>query len=563
MFGKIISFIMALVMTTTGFVTTSVSNIVDAVTVSIFGVPYTDEAVESGFFNDMDDSDVVELGEDSGFIKDKIAVFVDSDMSFWSKIKFFKECGGTLSGWCTLADLYVVSYPSMDYEQVLERCEKLNSANGVELAIPVMINKTVLNGTPDDDFGATYDEPNVWDELNPSGNNWWLEAINARQAWDYSDYFGKINIGVLDSGFETNHSELSGKISFPDSFQSFLNTPHYHGTHVAGIIGANHDGSGIAGICENSNLICVDWTPDGLQFWITDIAIFFGISTLVKSGAKVINLSLGTSGTKGSNSSGIFERVFGAAATSYMMASLLSKGYDFVAVQSAGNGDSLGDPVNAENNGHFCVLSEDNIFVGSKNVSAKNILDRIIVVSSISNNGDGTYTQSDFSNVGRSVSIAAPGDEIYSCVDGGDYDEFSGTSMAAPMVTGVASLVWSVNPSFTGAQVKEIVCTSTDKVAQVNSDAKYYYNDLDFAEYPVVNAKLAVEEAIRRTVSSVGTASGNAGEAAEKIVYAGKTYTVYSDGSYSFVAPAGSGTAEVYDNSGNLINTFELTVNSD
>ncbi len=563
MFGKIISFIMALVMTTTGFVTTSVSNIVDAVTVSIFGVPYTDEAVESGFFNDMDDSDVVELGEDSGFIKDKIAVFVDSDMSFWSKIKFFKECGGTLSGWCTLADLYVVSYPSMDYEQVLERCEKLNSANGVELAIPVMINKTVLNGTPDDDFGATYDEPNVWDELNPSGNNWWLEAINARQAWDYSDYFGKINIGVLDSGFETNHSELSGKISFPDSFQSFLNTSHYHGTHVAGIIGANHDGSGIAGICENSNLICVDWTPDGLQFWITDIAIFFGISTLVKAGAKVINLSLGTSGTKGSNSSGIFERVFGAAATSYMMASLLSKGYDFVAVQSAGNGDSLGDPVNAENNGHFCVLSEDNIFVGSKNVSAKDILDRIIVVSSISNNGDGTYIQSDFSNVGRSVSIAAPGDEIYSCVDGGDYDEFSGTSMAAPMVTGVASLVWSVNPSFTGAQVKEIVCTSTDKVAQINSDAKYYYNDLDFAEYPVVNAKLAVEEAIRRTVSSVGTASGNAGEAAEKIVYAGKTYTVYSDGSYSFVAPAGSGTAEVYDNSGNLINTFELTVNSD
>lgn len=563
MFGKIISFIMAIIMSATGFITSSVSNIIDAVSVSFFGIPYTNEAVESEFFNDIDDGDVVELEEDSGFIKDKIAVFVDSDMSFLKKIKFFKECGGVVAGWCTPADLYVISYPSMNYDQALERCKELNSVRGVELAIPVMINKTVLNVTPDDDFGSTYDEPNEWDELNPAGNNWWLEAINARQAWDYSDYFSKINVGVLDSGFETTHSDLSGKISFPDAIQPIINIPHYHGTHVAGVIGANHNGSGIAGICDNSNLICVDWTPDGLQFWITDIAIFFGFSTLVKAGAKVVNLSLGTSGSKGSNSSDMFERVFGAAATSYMMASLLSKGYDFVVVQSAGNGDSLGDPVNAENNGHFCVLSEENLYVGSNNVSAQDILDRIIVVSSISNNGDGTYTQSDFSNVGSTVSIAAPGDEIYSCVNGGDYEEFSGTSMAAPMVTGVASLVWSVNPSFTGAQVKEIVCTSTDKVAAINYDVKYFYDDVELMEYPVVNAKLAVEEAIKRTVSAVGTASGNAGADAETIVYGGKSYTVYSDGSYSFVAPAGSGTAETYDSNGNLINTFELTVIED
>ena len=135
--------------------------------------------------------------------------------------------------------------------------------------------------------------------------------------------------------------------------------------------------------------------------------------------------------------------------------------------------------------------------------------------------------------------------------------------MAAPMVTGVASLVWSVNPSFTGAQVKEIVCTSTDKVAWINQNVNYFYDDVILMEYPVVNAKLAVEEAIRRTVESVGTVYGNAGEGAEELIYGGKSYTVYSDGSYSFVAPVGSGTAEVYDNSGNLISTFELTVLAD
>ena len=174
----------------------------------------------------------------------------------------------------------------------------------------------------------------------------------------------------------------------------------------------------IAGICDDARLVCVDWMPDSLQFWNTDISILFGFSTLVKAGAKVVNLSLGSSGSKTSNSMGFIEAVFETAITSYMMASLLSKGYDFIAVQSAGNGDYFGDPVDASVNGHFCALNEDNIFVGTKKVSADDILDRIIIVASARNNEDGTYTQSSFTNVGRTVSVAAPGEDIYSSVVG-------------------------------------------------------------------------------------------------------------------------------------------------
>lgn len=558
--SKFISLLLSFVMSVSGFFTTTFSNIVDTLSEMFFGLPYTVEAVKSDFFGELTDSDVVEINGDRGYIKNKIAVFVDDELSFSKKVDLFANCGGILVGWCTPSDLYVISYPSMSYEQITSKCEELNKKEGVELSVPVMAYKTELNYTPEDDFGSNEDFPIIWDETLPDGNNWWLEAIDARQAWDYSEHFYKMNIGLIDSGFDTDHPELSGKISFPDDKQKNRNIADMHGTHVAGIISANHNGEGITGVCDNANLICIDWTPDGLQLWSTDLAIFFGLSTLVKAGAKVVNFSLGTSASKASNSSGLFERFFETAATSYMMASLLSKGYDFVVVQSAGNGDMFGDPINAVNNGHFCALTEDNIFVGSNNVSKSDILNRIIIVASVSNNRDGTYTQSDFTNVGYNVSVAAPGEDIYSCSVDGTYETLSGTSMSAPIVTGVASLVWSVNPSFSGEQVKDIVCTSYDSVAQIYTASDYYYDNLEFMEYPVVNAKLAVEEAIRRTDSSVGTVSGRIIGSADTILLDDFSHTVYSDGTYSFVAAEGSYTAEIFDKYGNSIGTFDVTV---
>lgn len=560
MLSKFLSLLLSFVMSVTGFFTSTFCNIVDTLTEMFFGIPYTAEAINSDFFNELSDTDVVELNGDRGYIKNKIAVFIDDELSFSKKVDLFANCGGILVGWCAPSDLYVISYPSMTYEQIISKCEMLDKKEGVELSVPVLAYKTELNYTPEDDFGSNSEFPVVWDEVAPNGNNWWLEAIDARQAWDYSDYFTKVNIGVLDSGYETEHPDLRGKISFPDDRQARRNIPDLHGSHIAGIISANHNGEGITGVCDNANLICIDWTPDGFQFWSTDLAIFFGFSALVKSGVKVINLSLGTSGSKASNSSGFFERVFETAATSYMMASLLSKGYDFVVVQSAGNGDMFGDPVNAVNNGHFSALTENNIFVGSKNVSKNDILDRIIIVSSVSNNRDGTYTQSYFSNVGKNVSIAAPGEDIYSCSLDGTYENLSGTSMSAPIVTGVVSLVWSVNPLFTGDQVKDIVCSSYDSVAKIYTEEEYFYDDLELVEYPVINAKLAVEEAIRRTDSSAGTVSGKIIGNADSVVYNGVSHTVFSDGTYSFVASEGVSTAEVFDKYENSIGTFDITV---
>ena len=177
-----------------------------------------------------------------------------------------------------------------------------------------------------------------------------------------------------------------------------------------------------------------------------------------------------------------------------------------------------------------------------------------------SDNGDGTFTQSDYTNVGQNVSIAAPGDEIYSCDINSDYCYLTGTSMAAPVVTAVASLVWSVNPSFNGKEVKEIVCTSTDKIAEINKSVAYL-DGIQTMDYPMVNAKLAVEEAIKRTDSTVGTLTGVVeNEGAVTVEFNEKQYTILSDGSFSFVAPESEGALNVLDESGNVLRSIETAI---
>ena len=560
MLNRIISVIMSYVISITGLAYSSFNGMIDALSELAFGLPYSAQAVSDDFLNTITDDDIEEINSELGFVNDKITVFINPEASFREKLEFFNQCGGKVIGWSTPADLYVIDCGEMTYSAIEAKCRVLELNDIVELAVPVTAAKYESNKTPADDFGYpdVYDQ---WDELQPEGRNWWLEAIDARQAWDYSDSFSKIYIGIIDGGFDVYHPELAEKLYFPNMKSLNRNYPDSHGTHVAGIIGAFHNGAGITGICDNSDLICVDWIPDLLQIWIPDLAIYFGFSNVVKAGAKVVNLSLGSSASKTDNSSPLSERLITPAAYSYMMSSLLAKGYDFIAVQSAGNGDANGNPLDAHNNGSFTTINSENIFTGSYNISADDILNRTIIVASVQNNGNGTYTQSWFTNVGDRVDIAAPGEDIYSTSIDGGYEYMSGTSMSAPIVTAVASLVWSVNPEFTGADVKEIVCTSTDKVAEINQSAAYIH-DVTLMEYPVVNAKLSVEEAIRRTDSDAGTVSGKIiGEAAE-IVYDGVSHTVYSDGTYSFVASSGSGKATVTDKNGKTLGSFDITVNA-
>lgn len=112
-------------------------------------------------------------------------------------------------------------------------------------------------------------------------------------------------------------------------------------------------------------------------------------------------------------------------------------------------------------------------------------------------------TLSTISNGGERIDLAAPGFGIYSTIASAPkYGMKDGTSMAAPMVTGVAGLVWSINPNFTGAQVRNIVCNSFDPDVWVSNNSDSNTTSPNSNGYRMVNAKLAVEEAMRQTYTT-------------------------------------------------------------
>ena len=437
-----------------------------------------------------------------------------------------------------------IKIPSKTYSEIEKIVAELEKLDDVDFAMVNTYIQHDINYEPNDPWKEGSKKNKIdWNETyfgdseegqNPSFSNWGLRAIQVSSAWEYKDKFEHIKIGVIDNGFDTNHPDL--KVTFPYPWMEYLNDKENHGTHVAGIIGANGDNKkGITGIVQNTTLVCADWKATDKQkkndLVIDDISL---LEYCVKDGAKVVNLSFGSSAHlpigQNSYSKETIDRE--AHLYSYKMYKLLEEGFDFIVVQSAGNGTSgKNNPsdmkeakkeeevfaVNAINNLGFCSISEDNIYIPpeSSKTSKQDILDRIIVVGN-AKYVNGNFQQAIDSNYGERVDISAPGTNIYSALaswpiykdKNTDYGYRSGTSMAAPMVTGVCALIWSVKGNnFNGADVKKIVCDPKNTIYTVHDNPDWRHNPTDLSnprhhedeQLRLANAKLAVEEAIRRT----------------------------------------------------------------
>lgn len=144
------------------------------------------------------------------------------------------------------------------------------------------------------------------------------------------------------------------------------------------------------------------------------------------------------------------------------LAKLLKAEYDFLIIQAAGNGCKVYTPDRGIDAARY-----NGLFTGITNEEVKK---HIIVVGAIKHkehiNGTTTYNYADFSNYGERVDIVAPGVKIHSTVPYSSYAYKSGTSMAAPHVSGTASMCFTVNPGLTGAQVKAIICNTADRPVQ-------------------------------------------------------------------------------------------------
>ena len=357
---------------------------------------------------------------------------------------------------------------------------------------------------PNDPWGGDTGN-NDWTDQTVGGSNWWAEAIEAQYAWDHNDQMSHIDIGICDTPFDTEHVELKNKVRFVNDEASKWNTnglSNRHGTHVAGIIGANADnGTGITGLVQNSTLLLAPSLTvnkeNGKEIMLTS-TVLENYRNLAVSGAKIINFSLGCS-QELPDSAVYSKEVIQSSASTFAIATgaLLDKGYDFIVVQSAGNGNENHVPVDAMQNLLFSSITKQTLYLrihhsdGSTNPDINEVLDRIIIVGAAEQAGD-TYRCTFFSNYGDQVTICAPGLNVYSSLPGNSAGFESGTSMAAPIVAGVCAMVWSTDPTMTGAEVKEIVCTNT------NTDVQPHPDSGSSKPYRMVNARLAVEAALKR-----------------------------------------------------------------
>jgi subtilisin family serine protease len=321
----------------------------------------------------------------------------------------------------------------------------LNSMLDIEYAEKAPLYKTSL--TPND--------------INSS--QWALAKINAPQAWDISTGSNAVKIAIVDNAVSTEHEDLSNQIwtnpneipnnGLDDDLNGFIDdvngwdagdsdnnpnppisasssTPFIHGTHCAGIASAStNNNKGIASIGYNTSIIPVKCSADNSPDQGASLpGAYDGVYYAIQANADIISMSWG-------GSSGLFvtgESIINAA-----------HNLGIVCIAAAGNSNTDAP--------HYPAAYNNVISVGAT---------------------DQTDTRAGFSNYGSSIDVMAPGVSIFSTVSGNGstnlYNNLSGTSMACPMVAGLAGLILAEFPTLTPAEVEQKIKMGCDNIDLMN-----------------------------------------------------------------------------------------------
>ncbi len=294
-------------------------------------------------------------------------------------------------------------------------------------------------------------------------DQYYLNKIKVFDAWDSIKVDSNIVIGIVDTGVDYNHEDLKDKIwvnlgesgndkngndkrtnGIDDDDNGFIddwrgwdfvssenpavgdNDPHpghIHGTHVAGVTAAmTNNKIGIAGIARGAKILPVKIGDDN-PFSTSVSNSYEGILYAATMGADVINCSWGSESRS--------EAEMEVLSTATSLGSLI--------IAAAGN--------NGDYTPFFPASHKDVVSVAAVNIDD---------------------IKAGFSNYHPTVDISAPGVDILSSIPGNSYEYLDGTSMASPVVTGVAALVKSRFPDYSPMQLKEQLKASSDNIDTLN-----------------------------------------------------------------------------------------------
>jgi len=328
--------------------------------------------------------------------------------------------------------------------------------------------------------------------------DWGIEKTNTPKAWNLN-YTGKgIKVAVLDTGIAT-HSDVyvSGGVSFAPYTTSY-NDDNGHGTHVAGIIGAENNDQGTVGVAPDAELYAVKVLGSNGSGYTSDIVS--GIDWAIANNMDIINMSLGTQ----TESLALKDAVTRA----------INSG--IVVVAAAGNdGNSLG--------------TGDTVDFPAR-------YDNVISVAAIDSNNNKAY----FSSAGPSVDVAAPGVSIYSTLNTGGYGYMQGTSMASPYVAGVLALYKEAYPNYSATQLETLLKENAIDLGTVGKDNLYGYGLVQSptvqgtAEVPVAPATPLNFKTTDVAINSISL-SWDASDNAKSYELKRNGVTIYSGSNTSFV----------------------------
>ena len=290
-----------------------------------------------------------------------------------------------------------------------------------------------------------------------------LKRIQAPAAWSTTTGSPNVVIAILDTGVDATHEDLVSKL-VPgwNSNNNNSNTSDVsgHGTAVAGTAAAaSNNGMGVASVCWGCMIMPVRVSDASGN--ATYSAIASGLTWAADHGARVANISYIVSDSS----------VVTSAAQYFQ-----SKGG--VVASSAGNYSTFSN-------------SSDNPY---------------ILTVSATDQSDVIY---DYSNTGKNIDLAAPGDS-FSTQMGGGYVSTGGTSYSSPIVAGVAALVMSANPSLSGAQVQNILKESADDLGALGWDSTYGSGRVNAARAVSMAAGGPIVDVLPPSVSFIAPAAGSA-----------------------------------------------------
>ena len=333
-------------------------------------------------------------------------------------------------------------------------------------------------GMPNDDYVYTLDP-------NEPYNQYWLYNTRITRAWNLVHTDNTVTVATLDTGVDFDHADLEDNLLMDYAWDAFNDKPLSasvpngdrigHGTMVAGVISARaNNGIGLAGASFNATILPVKVFNDAGAPEATTASVLSGYKYVVDLATsktvpnlRVINASFGSYNTYPSSGYCLKDEALRKAIVS-------AKNAGIVTVCSGGNGKD-GEP------------RTDNIYPAD--------FDECVAVTALNTDNTNCY----WSDYNKKKNISAPGLLITTTDTTGGYSKASGTSMAAPIVSGVFALLFAAEPVAT----VDDACRAVYATATPISDAENDRTDIS-GSHGAIDASAAVEalEGLGRTAFS-------------------------------------------------------------